>query len=270
MDKLKTVLKKSYILLILIMFYIPLLFMIIFSFNATSDKGYINFGSWNGISLEGYETLFSKEFLIPLANSLLVGVCVSLIVIIFSLSVVYAIWKQKNKYIIMAKKVSTNISIILPDIVIAVGLVMFFGVTFGVLASNQEGFIYVVIGHSVMILPYGILIMYPKSEKFNKSIFEASYDLGYSKPKTWFKTYFVFMFPAISFTFLISMILSFDDFIITMITSNMETVGTDLYQGNFKSWALALGSILVLIVVLSNLIYIIKNSNKIKKVKGIK
>lgn len=265
MTKFKQYYRHLYIIGILFLFYLPLLFMIIFSFNKTSEKGYINFGSWNGLSFDAYNNLFKHDFWSSLFNSFLVAFVVSIFVVIFSLSAVYSIWKLKNKSIKTMKNIATNISIILPDIIIAIALVSFFGIFFGSLKSNQEGFINVVIGHIVMALPYGILIMYPKSEKFNQSLFEASWDLGYSKIRTWFKTYFVYMLSSINFTILITFILSFDDFIITLITSNIKTIGTDLYQGNFKSWSLALGSFLIIIITSGNFIYLFKNLRKEKR-----
>ena len=97
--------------------------------------------------------------------------------------------------------------------------------------------------------------MLPKSDKFSKNIFEASQDLGYSKFKTWFKTYFTYMLGTIGFTFVITMALSFDDFIITRIVSNTETLGTQLYEGQFQAWSLAIGAISLIIVIFGNTIY---------------
>lgn len=264
MSKFKDFSKYFYISIILAIFYIPLFFAAVFSFNQTSDKGFITFEHWNGFTWEAYKNLFSNKMVEAFMNSLLLGTLSTLIVIFLSLLTVFSIWKQKSKIIKIAKNTSTNISIINPDIIIGVSLALFFSLSFGVLSTESEGFIRAVIGHVVMILPYGILIMYPKSEKFNKSIFEASYDLGYPKVKTWFKTYFVYMIPSISFTLIVSMVLSFDDFIITSITSNSTTVGTELYQGRFQSWALAIGSILLVSIIIVN-IFLFFNGTKNKK-----
>ncbi len=265
MTKFKEFTKYFYILIILIISYIPLFFAAVFSFNGTSDKGFITFTHWNGFTWEAYQNLFSNEIIAAFMSSLLLGTLSSLIVIIFSLLTVFSIWKQKSKTIKIVKNVSTNISIINPDVIIGISLALFFSLAFGVLSSESEGFFRAVIGHVVMILPYGILIMYPKSEKFNKSIFEASYDLGYSKIRTWFKTYFIYMIPSISFTLMVSMVLSFDDFIITTITSNTGTIGTELYQGRFQSWALAIGSILLISIIVVNGYLFLNSAKKNKK-----
>lgn len=262
MIKFKEFIKHFYISIVLIIFYIPLFFAAIFSFNKTSDKGFIIFTHWNGFTWEAYQNLFSDKIFRAFMNSLLLGTIASFIVIVLSLITVFSIWKQKSKMIKLIKNASTNISLINPDIIIGISLALFFTMSFGVLSSESEGFFRAVIGHVVMILPYGILIMYPRSEKFNKSILEASYDLGYSKIKTWFKTYFIYMLPAISLTIIVSMVLSFDDFIITTITSNADTVGTELYQGRFQSWALAIGALLLISIIFINIYFFIRNWKK--------
>ena len=72
------------------------------------------------------------------------------------------------------------------------------------------------------------------------------------------------MFSSIIFTIIITFIFSFDDFIITSITSNTTTVGTELYQGQFRSWALALGTLILLIMITTNIIFFIHVNKKSK------
>lgn len=258
MTRIKDIIKNIYMLLIIFFSYIPLFTMAIFSFNKTSDKGYVSF-VWNGFSWDAYRNLFSSDLMLSFVNSIIIALITSLFVVTISLITVYSLWKQKNKYLKVLSSIGNNISIINPDIIIAVGLALFFASVFGTLSSGQEGLMRAVLGHTVMTLPFGIMIMYPKSEKFNSSLFEASCDLGYSKIKTWFKIYFVYMIPSIIFTIIITFVFSFDDFIITTITSNLTTVGTELYQGQFRSWALALGTLILFIMIIGNIVFFLKN-----------
>ena len=266
MNRIKSFSKYFYILIILILFYIPLITMVIFSFNKTSDKGYVSF-IWNGFSWDAYKNFFSSEIMMSLVNSFIVALITSFFVVTISLLTVFSLWKQKNRTIKAIHSVTNNISMINPDIIIGVGLALFFGVAFGSLSSGSEGLMRTVVGHTVMALPYGILVMYPKSEKFKRSLFEASWDLGYNKVSTWFRTYFVYMLSSIIFTVIITFVFSFDDFIITSITSNVTTIGTQLYQGQFRSWALALGSFIILIMLLVNVAFFIKMARKEKRMK---
>ncbi|CAC13596.1 SPERMIDINE/PUTRESCINE ABC TRANSPORTER PERMEASE PROTEIN POTC [Mycoplasmopsis pulmonis] len=260
--------KKSYIWIILILFYIPLIYGFVFSFNSEPKKGSVSLLSWNGFSSKGWLELFSDERVNGLANSFLIAIINSFFVIVISLISVFAIWNQKNKMAKAGKNFmhySSSVPLINPDIVTAVALTLVFSIFFGTLYASSESFYRSVIAHIVMSLPYGIMLMYPRSEKFNKNLLEASYDLGYGKIKSWFKIYFVYMLSSIVFVFVITSFLSFDDFIITRITSNTSTIGTQLYEGSFQTWALALGAIMLLFVVLGNALYLsYKNAGSFK------
>ncbi|QJG66798.1 ABC transporter permease [Mycoplasma phocoenae] len=263
MNKFKKIIKLSYIPIILLLFYAPLVFGTFYSFNKPSEKGIFSVTTFNDWTTEGYSELFSAKHSNAFVNSLLIGLCTSLIVIVLSLLTVFALWRQKNKRARKFVQGTSNIPLINSEVVTGLTLAIVLTTFFGILKATNEGFGRVIVSHAVVILPYAIMIMLPKSDKFNKNIMEASQDLGYSKIKTWFKTYLVYMRGSICFVFVIAMILSFDDFIITRIVSNTETLGTQLYEGNFQAWSLALGSICLLIVVVFNLIYFVTRKDTI-------
>lgn len=258
------IIRKSYIWIILILFYIPIFFGLIFSFNKPSDKDLIS-TTWNTFSWKGYQDLASSERIVSLANSFIIAVSTAIIVILISMITVFAIWKQKSKSIKTYINTSSNIPLINPDIITAISLAILLSSLFGILKATEEGVLRAIVSHVTMTLPYGIMLLYPRSEKFSKNLFEASLDLGYGRMKTWFKIYFTYMSPAISFVFIIVSFLSFDDFIITRITSNTSTIGVELYQGTFKTWALALGAIMLIFTILGNAFYIWHKTRNFKK-----
>lgn len=260
---------KTYVWFILILFYIPIIFGSVFSFNELSKKGDFSF-TWNKVSNEGWVELFSDKLINAFINSFLIGIITSTVVVIMSLLTVYALWRQKSKTVKTFVNSTSSIPLINPDIISAVGLSVVLSIIFGSLLSTEEGIWRAIVSHIVMTIPYGILLMYPKSEKISLALIEASKDLGYGPIRTWFKVYFNAMIPAIIFTFAITLFLSFDDFIITRFVSNTSTIGTELYQGKFKTWSLALGTIMLLIVIVANMLYIINQIIKNKKVKNVK
>lgn len=268
MNKFKNFLKYSYVFLILVFLYVPLLFGTIYSFNTPSDKGNFSVTTWNRTSFQAYQELFSKSHALAFVNSFLLGISTSVLVIVISLLTCFALWRHKNKTSRTFVQTTSNVPMINPDVITGLTLAIVLNIIFlGTLKATSEGFFRAVIGHTVMCLPYGILIMLPKSDKFSKNIFEASMDLGYSKFKTWFKTYFVYMLGSVGFTFIITIALSFDDFIITRIVSNTETIGTQLYEGQFQAWSLALGAISLLVVILGNSIYVAVKSSQSHRAK---
>ncbi|WP_027121071.1 ABC transporter permease [Mycoplasma leonicaptivi] len=261
MNKFYTFLKKSYIYIILTFVYIPLIFGVVFSFNAPTPKGEFN-PTWTQATTNNWKTLFSNGRDLSLVNTLLVAIVVSFLVVSLSLITVYTLYRQKNKSLRTITTATSNIPLINPDNITAIGLVLVFGLLFGLVNVDEEGFIRVIVGHTIMTLPYGISLMLPRSDKFNNNLFEASQDLGYSKIKSWFKTYLIHMIPAIIMVSIVSIVFSFDDFIITRTVSNTSTLATKLYEGAFAPWALVLGSIILFIVIFGNIIYAIYKSKR--------
>ncbi|QBF34441.1 ABC transporter permease subunit [Mycoplasmopsis phocirhinis] len=263
MSKITEFFKKTYIYFILALTYIPLVFATIFSFNKPSDKEFLT-TTWNAFTLNSWKTFFDDGRDIALINSIIIALFTAILVVTISLVTVFALWRQKNKKYESVIKSVNNIPLINPDNITAIGLVLVFSFFFGTLAVTREGLLRGIVGHTVMALPYGISLMYPRSEKFERSLFEASQDLGYSKFKTWFKTYFIYMIPSIIFAALVAIFLSFDDFIILKTTTNTSTLGTKLYEGDFRGWGLVVGAAILLMTLVGNAIYI---TYKVKKVR---
>ncbi|UUD36728.1 spermidine/putrescine ABC transporter membrane protein [Mycoplasmopsis californica] len=255
MSKLRDILYRSYVYVILFVTYIPLIFALIFSFNSTSKRGNLSF-SWNQFSTDGWISFFTQSRDQALVNSFIIAFAVSVITIPLALVTVYALWKQKNKTYGHIVKATYNVPFINPEVVTAIGLILAYGMLFGTLKVTSEGIFRAILGHVVIALPYCITVMYPASEKFNKNLFEASQDLGYSKLRSWFKVYLFHMLPTIIFSFIITVFFSFDDFIITRLVSNTSTLGTKLYETSFRSWGLVVGGSLMIITLVGSLIYI--------------
>ncbi|SJZ40947.1 ABC transporter permease [Mycoplasmopsis verecunda] len=261
MSRFGSFLRQSYIYIILSIVYIPLFFGAIFTFNQATPKGLFN-TTWTQGTVDNWLHLFDNNRLSALVNSVLLALIVSVIVCSLSLVTVYALYRQKSKTVKTFVSSSSNIPLINPDNITAIGLVLVFSAFIGVIQTENEGFGRVIVAHSIMALPYGISLMLPRSEKFNNNLFEASMDLGYSKIRSWFKTYFVYMIPSIIMAAVVSSVLSFDDFIIARTVSNTPTLGTKLYEGSFEPWGLVLGTIILFITIVSNIIYTLVKKNK--------
>ncbi len=262
MNKFAIIFKKSYIFLILFIVYIPLIVAAIFSFNAPPRRGDISFTNWLGFSWKGFLELSEQHIVMAIINSIIIGVIVAIVVVFISLITVYALWKQRNRVYKLFVDGTSNIPLINPDIVSAVALAITFSIIFGTIGLTESGMWRAIVGHIVVILPYGIITMYPRSSKFDKSLLEASQDLGYGPIRTWFKTYFRYMFPVIVASFVIALSLSLDDFILTRITSKVETIGVILYSSNLKNWILMLGTIMLFITLGGSITYALIQGRK--------
>ncbi|UUD35878.1 ABC transporter permease subunit [Mycoplasmopsis citelli] len=262
MNKIVNFFKRSYVYLILIAVYVPLITGAIFSFNITI-KGQYN-SVWAGFTWNNWKTLFDERRDVAFVNTLLIAILVSFLVVVLSILSAYALYKQKNKVIKSFVNSSSKIPLVNPDNITALGLVLVFGLFFGIIGVEKEGFIRVIVAHTVMILPYGLSLAIPRSEKFNNNLYEAAQDLGYNKFFAWLKTYFIYMIPSIIMIVIVSTVLSFDDYIITHVVSNTPTLGTKMYEGEFKPWGLVLGTVILFIVIFGNIIYTFFKAKKEK------
>ncbi|QJG66741.1 ABC transporter permease [Mycoplasma phocoenae] len=263
MNRLKDFISKTYVYFILIITYIPLMFALVFSFNTTSKRGALSF-QWNQFTDKAWTTFFAETRGIALVNSLIIASATAIITVLISLITVFALWKQKNKIYENATKSTYSITMINPDVITAIGLVLVYSLIFSTLAITNEGMIRAIVGHCVIALPYAISIMHPASQKFNRNLFEASQDLGYSKFQTWFKVYLVHMAWPCVFAAIVAIFFSMDDFIITRLVSNTSTLGTKLYESSFRAWGLVVGSVLMLLSLSGTFIYVIVKWKKEK------
>jgi spermidine/putrescine transport system permease protein len=70
----------------------------------------------------------------------------------------------------------------------------------------------VVIGHIVISLPYTILVLVPRLDQIDRSLEEASYDLGAGRLRTFRSIVLPLIMPAIVSAFLIALTISFDEY----------------------------------------------------------
>lgn len=246
--------KRSYVFIILALFYIPLAIGVMYSFQVNQRKGDIPYVF--KFSGQGWTDLVEdKELSVAIINSFIVGITVALIVTAISLLTVYGIWRSKSRVSKAYVNTTSNIPLINPDIITGISLGLAFTLMFGILQRGDNGAERVIIGQATMILPFGITIMYPRSEKFRISIMEASKDLGYGPIRTWFKTYFRYMIGISLIVFLIALAMSFDDFIIVKTVSKETTIGRKMYKGALRPWILALGTIVLGITLSASALY---------------
>ncbi|MBQ6970258.1 ABC transporter permease subunit [bacterium] len=92
------------------------------------------------------------------------------------------------------------------------------------------GLITICLSHISFCTPYAIVAIYPKMQKMNKNLVMASYDLGYSKVKTFLNIVIPYLLPAILSAAAITFAMSLDDFIITnLINGSTQTISTAIY-----------------------------------------
>ena len=203
--------KTSFIIFILAMvfFYLPLIVLIIYSFN--DGKGMI----WNGFSLRWYKELFkhSNNIWKAFYYSIFIALISAFVsTVIGTLGAIALKW-----FDFRGKKYLKNLSVlplVVPDIIIGVSLLIMFATL-----KFKLGITTIFIAHTTFNIPYVLFIVLSRLDEFDYSIVEAAYDLGATNRQTLTKVIIPMLLPAIISAFLMALTLSFDDFVITFFVS---------------------------------------------------
>lgn len=205
MSKDKRVLGKVGMALLLVFFYAPILFMIIFSFN--SSKSLTHFA---GFSLCWYEAMLKNH---GMMESLYVTIIIALLATIIStiIGTITAIGLSKSKKVLRAFVSQVNdFPIMNPEIVTAIGLMLLF-ITFQI----EKGFVTLLLAHIAFCIPYVILSIMPKIKSLDPNLADAAMDLGATPWQALVKVIVPQIIPGIVSGALIAFTMSFDDFVIS-------------------------------------------------------
>ncbi len=215
---------KIYFGFIMAFLYLPIIYLIAYSFNDGKTS------VWKGFTLKWYVALFQDaQIMQSLYNTLLVAVLASLFATILGTLAAIGIYNFKGGVKSVVQNVS-NIPIINPEIVTGVSLMLLFTMA-GVMFSFEMGFVTVLLAHIAFCTPYVILNVTPRLKRMDISIYEAALDLGCSPIKAFFKVVLPEIMPGIFSGMLISFTYSLDDFVITYFTrgSKFQTLPIQIY-----------------------------------------
>ena len=205
MKKDKRIIGKILMVLAVLFFYLPIIFMVIFSFNES--KSLTNF---TGFSMQWYESLFNNR---EMMESLSTTVSIALIATVVSTVVgtISAIGLSKSGKIMKSVVMQLNdFPIMNPEIVTAIGLMLLF-ITFGV----KRGYMTMLLAHICFCTPYVILSVMPKIRSLDPNLSDAAMDLGATPWQALTKVLVPQIMPGIVSGALIAFTMSFDDFIIS-------------------------------------------------------
>ena len=259
----KKVFAKSYIALMLLLFYAPIFVLIAFSFTDSDSLGV-----WNGFTLDLYKNVFKNEMVMEaLKNTIVVALVSALISTILGTMGAIGIFYSKGR----AKKSMnflSQIPVMNAEIVMALSLTLLFTIL-----GIRSSFFTLIVGHVVLTAPFVVLSVTPKLKQMDANIYEAALDLGATPTKAMFKVMFPEILPGILTGFLLSITLSLDDYIITAFlrNKNFNTLSTYVQgvtaKGPLPNVLRALTTIIVL-VIFTILLVINYNVNRKEKMEA--
>ncbi len=266
---------RIYLCIIFAILYIPILTLVLFSFNDSESTA-----NFTGFSLEWYKKLFSDEnAFIALRNTLILAVSSAALSTVIGTAAAEGIYKMKTKWFKTVVTSVTNVPMMNPDIVTGVSFMLFFAAVVGLfkIADYDDiGFFAMLIAHTTFCLPYVILNVLPRISELGNSLTEAALDLGCTPAEAFFKVKLPNIMPGVISGAVMAFTLSLDDFVISYFVSpsNFQTLPLLIYsmtKKTVKPDMYALSTLIIVTVftllILSNLKNF-KNTDKRKKKGG--
>lgn len=212
-------LSRVYTALVFIILYIPIIVLMIFSFNSTS-----NTGGFTGFSLYWYKELFnSPDTFNALKNTLILAFSAATISTVLGTAATVGINKFRRNITKSALLSLTNVPVMNPDIVTGISMMLLFVFVGNIIGSEEKlGFGTLLIAHITFCLPYVILSVRPKVLQMNKALPEAAMDLGCTPLKSFFKVELPNIMSGVVSGFILAFTLSLDDFVISYFTTGND------------------------------------------------
>jgi len=197
-------LSQTVLIFTLIFLFMPLVVLVIYSFNNSTGM------QWAGFSLRWYQRLLTERGLwIAVKNSLIIAVTsAATATVIGTIGAIGVSW-YKFKMRGYVQTISF-LPMILPEIIIGVSLSIFFA---GI--GMKLGLFTIYIAHTTFNIPFVFLMVMARLEEFDFSIIEAASDLGANERQTLFNVTLPICMPGIISGLLTAITLSLEDFVIT-------------------------------------------------------
>lgn len=246
----KKFLSNSYIVLLLVMLYAPIIIIAIFSFTDSKVLG-----NWTGFSVDLYTSLFSGgvsgRLIDAIKNTFLIALVAATVSTL--LGTVAAIGINDLRYRKRrAINFVNNIPILNPDIITGISLFLLF-VSMGI----TQGYATVILAHIAFCTPYVVLSVMPRLMQMNPNIYEAALDLGATPMQAMRRVIIPEIRPGMISGFILAFTLSIDDFAVTIFTNGtdgLETLSTFIYadarKGGLTPELRALSTIILVVVLL--------------------
>ena len=198
-----------YLVLITVLMYLPIIVTVFYSFNESKISSI-----WGGFSLIWYQKLFQdSEIMDALINSMILAISSCALAVVIGTLGALGMSKTTTRLNGIISYLST-IPIMIPEIILGMvflAVFSFMGFPFGMMT--------LIIAHTAFCIPYIFIMVSARLIGIDKSLEEASRDLGASAIRTFFEITLPLIFPAILSGVLLAFAMSFDDVVISIFTT---------------------------------------------------
>ena len=202
---------RLWLLVVYLFLYIPLLFLIVFSFNSTRQDGI-----FTGFSLRWYAALLDDSrlvdgFFLSLKVALLSGT-LSVLLGTFAAFVLVRYLRFTGRTLFYGL---VNAPLVMPEVITGISLLLLMVLVQRLIGWPDRGFITIVVGHTLLGMAYATVVIQSRLSEVDRSIEEAAMDLGCGPMQVFFLVTLPNIAPALISSWLLSFTLSFDDVVIS-------------------------------------------------------
>lgn len=202
---------RLWLVLVYLFLYIPLFFLIVFSFNSTRQDS-----MFTGFSLRWYEALLSDSrlvdgFFLSLKVALVTGT-LSVVLGSFAAFVLVRYLRFSGRTLFYGL---VNAPLVMPEVIIGLSLLLLMVAVQRTVGWPDRGFITIVTGHTLLGMAYATVVIQSRLSEMNRSIEEAAMDLGCRPMQVFFLVTLPNIAPAMLSAWLLTFTLSFDDVVIS-------------------------------------------------------
>lgn len=206
-------LSKLFVILVLLFNYLPIIVVVVYSFNASK------YSNWAGFSLQWYEKLFrNSQILRSLNNSLILAFFSCGLSILIGTAGAIGMARSRFRTQGLLENVSM-IPMMLPEIILGMAYLAFFSII-----RIPFGMLTLIIAHTTFCIPYIFINVQSRLVGLDPAYVEAARDLGASPTRAFYDVTLPLITPAILSGALLSFAMSMDDvvisFFVTGTTSN--------------------------------------------------
>lgn len=202
---------RCWLTLVYLFLYVPLFFLIVFSFNSTRQDGV-----FTGFSLRWYQALLEDSrlvegFFLSLRVALLTGT-LSVILGSFAAFVLVRYRRFSGRTLFYGL---VNAPLVMPEVIIGMSLLLLMVAVQRAIGWPDRGFITIVLGHTLLGMAYATVVVQSRLAEMDRSIEEAAMDLGCRPMEVFFLVTLPNIAPALVSSWLLTFTLSFDDVVIS-------------------------------------------------------
>lgn len=214
---------RLYIAFVLIVLYVPIFYLIFYSFSSGHNMDHFEHFTW-----AHYQELFTDNRLLAIfLETILLALLSSLVATIIGTLGAIAVTQTKNKKIKQILLTLNNVLMVSPDVIIGASFLIFF-TALGI----GLGFGSVLLSHIAFSIPIVVLMVLPRLNEFDYSLIDAARDLGANGWQVFSKILLPGITPGILSGFFMALTYSLDDFAVTFfVTGNgFSTLSVEIYS----------------------------------------